>query len=92
MVEDIQEKLQEYFTNIQIDVEYESIRKYKIKLTKKYPILKETNNNDIIKKSVTFYYNWIKHFTFTANIEQMKYIIDKYFRLYLESEENNENN
>lgn len=91
MVEDIQEKLQEYYNNIQVEVEYESIRKYKIKLIKNIPIeeykttlLKSTKNNDIIKKSVTFYYDWQKDFTFSANIEQIKYTINKYFKLYLE--------
>ena len=99
MVEEIQEKLQEYYKDIRIDVEYESIRKYKIILIKnmsieeyKTTILKSKKNNGIIKKSVTFYYDWQINFTFSANIEQIKYLINKYFKLYLESEVNNENN
>lgn len=52
MVEEIQEKLQENYTNIQIEVEYIEIHKYKIKL------LKKVRNHNIIKRSVTFEYNW----------------------------------
>lgn len=81
MVEEIQEKLQENYTNIQIEVEYVEIRKYKIKL------LKKVLNHNIIKRSVTFEYNWQNNFTFSSNIEQIKSIINTYFKLYLEREE-----
>ena len=85
MSEDIQESLEVYYPNLQIEVEYIDIRKYKIKLLKKV-------SKHIIKKSVTFEYKWNNNWTFSANIEQIKYSINKYFILYLESEVNNENN
>ena len=91
MVEEIQEKLQELYSTIQIEVEYIDIRKYKIILIKhntikdyRTTILKSNKNNDIIKKSVTFEYKWENNWTFSANIEQIKFTIDKYFKLYLE--------
>ena len=86
MSEDIQESLEAYFPNIEIEVEYVDIRKYKIKL------LKKVSKHNIIKKSVSFEYKWSNNWTFSANIEQIKYSINKYFKLYLESEVNNENN
>ena len=86
MVEDIQEKLQEFYNDIQIEVEYIDIRKYKIIL------LKKVSKHNIIKKSVSFEYKWSNNWTFSSNIEQIKYSINKYFKLYLESEVNNENN
>ena len=93
MSEDIQESLEPYFPNIEIEVKYIDIRKYEIKLIKHTnTILKDKKNNDIIKKSVTFEYKWNNNWTFSANIEQIKYSINKYFKLYLESEVNNENN
>ena len=93
MSEDIQESLEAYFPNIEIEVEYIYIRKYQIKLIKHTnTILKDKKNNDIIKKSVTFEYKWNNHWTFSSNIEQIRYLINKYFKLYLESEVNNENN
>lgn len=93
MSEDIQESLEPYFPNIEIEVKYNDIRKYQIKLIKHTnTILKDKKNNDIIKKSVTFEYKWNNNWTFSANIEQIKYTINKYFKLYLESEVNNENN
>lgn len=90
MSEDIQESLEVYFPNIEIEVEYIGIRNYRIKHTN--ITLKDKKNNDIIKKSVTFDYKWNIHWTFSSNIEQIKYSINKYFKLYLEREENNENN
>lgn len=91
MVKEIQEKLQELYSTIQIEVEYLEIQKYKIILIKHYTIkdygttiLKSNKNNDIIKKSVTFEYKWENNWTFSANIEQIKFTIDKYFKLYLE--------
>ena len=93
MSEDIQESLEVYYPNLQIEVKYIDIRKYEIKLIKHTnTILKDKKNNDIIKKSVTFEYKWSNNWTFSANIEQIKYSINKYFKLYLESEVNNENN
>ena len=93
MSEDIQESLGPYFPNIEIEVKYIDIRKYQIKLIKHTnTILKDKKNNDIIKKSVTFDYKWNNNWTFSSNIEQIKYLINKYFKLYLESEVNNENN
>lgn len=91
MSEDIQESLEAYFPNIEIEVKYKDIRKYQIKLIKHTnTILKDKKNNDIIKKSVTFDYKWNINWTFSVNIEQIKYTINKYFNLYLESEVNNE--
>lgn len=91
MSEDIQEILEAYFPNIEIEVKYIDIRKYQIKLIKHTnTILKDKKNNDIIKKSVTFEYKWNNNWTFSSNIEQIKYSINKYFKLYLESEESNE--
>ena len=79
MSEDIKESLEVYYPNIQIEVEYLEIRKYKITLIKHTnTILKDNKNNDIIKKSVTFEYKWQNNWTFSANIEQIKYTIDKY--------------
>ena len=93
MSEDIQEILETYYPELQIEVKYNDIRKYQIKLIKHTnTILKDKKNNDIIKKSVTFEYKWSNNWTFSANIEQIKYSINKYFKLYLESEVNNENN
>lgn len=93
MSEDIQESLEVYYPNLQIEVKYIDMRKYEIKLIKHTnTILKDKKNNDIIKKSVTFEYKWSNNWTFSANIEQIKYSINKYFKLYLESEVNNENN
>ena len=92
MSEDIQESLEVYYPNLQIEVKYIDIRKYQIKLIKHTnTILKDKKNNDIIKKSVTFEYKWSNNWTFSSNIEQIKYSINKYFKLYLESEVNNEN-
>lgn len=85
MSEDIQEILEAYFPNIEIEVKYIDIRKYQIKLIKHTnTILKDKKNNDIIKKSVTFEYKWSNNWTFSVNIEQIKYTINKYFKLYLE--------
>ena len=86
MVEEIQEKLQELYLTIHIEVEYIEIQKYKIILIKdnRTNILKSNKNNNIIKKSVTFEYKWENNWTFSENIEQIKFTIDKYFRLYLE--------
>lgn len=93
MSEDIQEILETYYPELQIEVKYLDIRKYQIKLIKHTnTILKDKKNNDIIKKSVTFEYKWNNNWTFSTNIEQIKYSINKYFKLYLESEVNNENN
>lgn len=90
MSEDIQEILETYYPELQIEVEYKDIRKYQIKLIKHTnTILKDKKNNDIIKKSVTFEYKWSNNWTFSSNIEQIKYSINKYFKLYLESEVNN---
>lgn len=90
-IQEIQEKLQDLYSTIQIEVEYLEIRKYKIILIKHNTIkdygttiLKSNKNNDIIKKSVTFEYKWENNWTFSANIEQIKFTIDKYFKLYLE--------
>ena len=87
----VEEKLQDLYSTIQIEVEYIDIRKYKIILIKHNTIkdygttiLKSNKNNDIIKKSVTFEYKWENNWTFSANIEQIKFTIDKYFKLYLE--------
>lgn len=85
MSKDIQEILEAYFPNIEIEVKYIDIRKYQIKLIKHTnTILKDKKNNDIIIKSVTFEYKWENNWTFSANIEQIKFTIDKYFKLYLE--------
>ena len=93
MSEDIQESLEVYYPNLQIEVKYIDIRKYQIKLIKHTnTILKDNKNNDIIKKSVTFEYKWNNNWTFSTNIEQIKYSINKYFKLYLESEVNYANN
>lgn len=91
MSEDIQEILETYYPNLQIEVKYIDIRKYQIKLIKHTnTILKDNKNNDIIKKSVTFEYKWSNNWTFSANIEQIRYSINKYFKLYLERNEDNE--
>ena len=90
MSEDIQEILETYYPNLQIEVKYIDIRKYQIKLIKHTnTILKDKKNNDIIKKSVTFEYKWNNNWTFSSNIEQIRYSINKYFKLYLERNKNN---
>ncbi len=79
MVEEIEEHLQEYvkncYDNINVNVEYESIRKYKIIILLKNPKIK-----GIIKINITFYYDWQQHLTFSANLEQIKYYINKYIK------------
>ena len=82
MIEEIQEKLEEIYRNIKIEVKYSSIKKYLIKLTIK------CSEKNIVKRSVLFEYNWNDKWTFSANIEQIKYTINK----YLEREVNDENN
>lgn len=74
MVEEIEEELQEYFknTDVKIRCEYVSLKLYKIEIT-----LQIKNVNDIIMKTIIFYYNWSDKFTFSANIEQIKYNINK---------------
>lgn len=84
MSEDIQEILETYYPDLQIEVKYIDIRKYQIKLIKHTnTILKDNKNNDIIKKSVSFEYQWSNNWTFSSNIEQIKYLINKYFKLYV---------
>lgn len=80
MVEEIQETLQEYYKNIEIEIEFIERNRYKIIL------LKKIKKNDIIKKSVTFEYKWNEQNTFQMNIIGLKNIIDRYFKLYLERE------
>lgn len=82
MSEDIQKILEIYCPNIHIEVKYIDIEKYEIRL------IKYNKNNDIIKKSVTFEYKWDNNSPFASNIEQIIYTINKYFKLYLESEVN----
>lgn len=81
MVEEIQETVQEYYENIEIEIEFIERNRYKIIL------LKKIKKNDIIKKSVTFEYKWNEQNTFQMNIIGLKNIIDRYFKLYLEREE-----
>ena len=91
MSEDIQESLEAYFPNIKIEIAYVTIKTYQIKITSKSNTIEEINkNHGIMKRSVTFEYKWGDLWTFSSNIEQLKSIIDKYFKLYLESEVNNE--
>lgn len=97
MIEEIQEKLQEYYENFEIQVEYVDTNKYRIIILKRNDILKyncslkNKNKHDIIKRSVTFEYKWNKEITYNRNIDCIKSSIDKYFKLYLESEEEYEN-
>ena len=90
MEEEIQEKLQEYYKDIKIEVAYVTIKTYQIKIIKNiYSIEEISKYNGIMKKSVTFEYKWGDLWTFSSNIEQLKSIIDKYFKLYLERSEDN---
>lgn len=73
MVEEIEEKLKEYYEFLTIEVEYAKIKTYKIFIS---ITLTDYRNSDVIK-GVEFYYNWEDHLTFTANIEQMRYNIEK---------------
>lgn len=73
MVEEIEEKLKEYYEFLTIEVEYAKIKTYKIFIS---VTLMDYRNSDVIK-GVEFYYNWEDHLTFTANIEQMRYNIEK---------------
>ena len=87
MSEDIQESLEAYFPNIKIEVAYVTIKTYQIKITSKTNTIEEiSKNNGIMKRSVTFEYKWGDLWTFSSNIEQLKTIINKYFKLYLEGE------
>lgn len=91
MSEDIQESLEAYFPNIKIEVAYVTIKTYQIKITNKAYSIEDINrNNGIMKRSVTFEYKWGDLWTFSSNIEQLKTIINKYFKLYLEGDGNNE--
>ena len=73
MVEEIEEKLKEYYEFLTIEVEYAKFKTYKIFIS---VILADYRNSEV-KKGVEFYYKWIDHLTFTANIEQMRYKIEK---------------
>lgn len=87
MSEDIQESLEAYFPNIKIEVAYVTIKTYQIKITNKSQTIDNiSKNNGIMRRSVTFEYKWGDLWTFSSNIEQLKTIIDKYFKLYLEGE------
>lgn len=86
MLEEIQEKLEEIYESLEIEVKYSSIKRYLIKLSIK------CSEKNIVKRSVLFEYFWNDKWTFSANIEQIKYTINKYFKLYLEREVNHENN
>ena len=87
MEEEIEEKLQEYYKDIKVEVAYVTIKTYQIKIIKKTNTITDIKKyNGIMKKSVTFEYKWGDLWTFSSNIEQIKSIIDKYFKLYLEGE------
>lgn len=73
MVEDIEEKLKEYYEFLTIEVEYAKIKTYKIFIS---VTLMDYRDSEVIK-GIEFYYKWEDYLTFTANIEQMRYKIEK---------------
>lgn len=73
MVEEIEEKLKEYYEFLTIEVEYAKIKTYKIFIS---VILTDYRNSDVIK-GVEFDYFWNPNWTTDANIEQIKYDIEK---------------
>lgn len=73
MEEVIEEEIQSRFdkNKIKINVDYESIRTYKITITIKHmPI--ETG---ITIKHIVFTYDWFNNYTYSSNIEQLYYEI-----------------
>ena len=76
MSEEIEEGLKKYYKNVTVD--YDSLKTYKITI-----VLQENIKTDIIKTILIFYYKWQDNSTFSANIEIIKYSIDK----ILENEE-----
>lgn len=83
MVEEIEEKLKEYYEFLTIEVDYVKIKTYKIYISVK---LTDFRDSEVIK-GVEFYYKWKDHLTFTANIEQMRYNIEKAIIKFFRKEE-----
>ena len=73
MVEEIEETLREYYEFLTIEVEYVKIRTYKIFISAK---LADFRDSEVIK-GVEFDYFWNPYWTTDANIEQIKYDIEK---------------
>lgn len=70
MSEEIEEGLKKYYKNV--IVEYDSLKTYKITI-----VLQGNIKTGIIKTILIFYYKWQDNSTFSANIEMIKYSIDK---------------
>lgn len=70
MEEEIEERLKERIKKIGIEVKYDKIRIYKIKLTKRLPI-----ESGLTNKTIIFYYDWSSNYSFDSNIEQLIYEI-----------------
>ena len=72
MADKIKEELEKYYNNLTIEVEYIKIKTYKIIINTNI-----LNNRNV--KNITFYiiYKWDDKMTTSANIEQIKYQIDK---------------
>ena len=73
MVEEIEEKLQEYYEFLTIEVDYVKIKTYKIYISVK---LTDFRDSEVIK-GVEFEQTWEDNLTFSANIEQLRYHIEK---------------
>lgn len=73
MSEEIEEKLSKYYKNI--TVEYDSLKTYKITI-----VLKGSIKTGIIKTVLIFYYKWQDISTFSANIDLIRYNINKFIK------------
>ena len=84
MVEEIEEKLEEYYKLLTIKVEYVTFKKYRISISTR--ILNKGKTTSIL---IDFNYEWQDHITLLGNIEQIKYYIEKYIIKIFRREENN---
>lgn len=73
MEEIIEENLQEHYEFLTIEVKYVKIKTYKIFISCNLSNYKE----ETIIKGVEFEFEWDNNFTTSANIEQIKYHINK---------------
>lgn len=72
MDDKIMEELEKYYNNLTIKVEYIKIKTYKIFITTNI-----LNNRKVKNIEFCIVYKWDDKMTTSANIEQIKYYIDK---------------
>lgn len=72
MDDKIKEELEKYYNNLTIEVEYIKIKTYKIFITTNI-----LNNRKVKNILFCIIYAWDDKMTTSANIEQIKYYIDK---------------